>query len=68
MGQNNGDADQRKARVHLFDRASLARGPVLAAEEQTRSLAASPDGRTLAATMQDLGVAVFDLHALGLTR
>lgn len=63
MGQNRGDPWQRKAKVHLFDRATLIRGPVLEGEEQTRSLAAAPDGHTLAATMQDLGIAVFDLRA-----
>lgn len=64
MGQNVLDPWLRKAKVHLFDRATLARGAVLEGEEQTRSLAAAPDGHTLAATMQDLGIAVFDLHAL----
>lgn len=69
MGQNVLDPWLRKAKVHLFDRATLAcgalaRGPVLEGEEQTRSLAAAPDGHTLAATMQNLGIAVFDLRAL----
>jgi len=64
MGQNHVDPALRKAKVHLFDRVTLARGPVLEGEEQTRSLAASPDGHTLAAAMQDLGIAVFDLRAI----
>lgn len=62
MGQNAGSAAARKARVHLFDRATGARGEILEATEQTGRLAVSPDGRFLAATMHgDLGIAVFDM-------
>jgi hypothetical protein len=62
MGRNAGAPEEQKARVHLIDATTGARGPVLEAEAQTLQLVASRDGRYLACRLgDDLGAAVWDL-------